>query len=128
MRASRLVAVAVFVLSATILHYSGGPFFGVSLILWFLLALGIGLMLPRWWSFSLAAIPWPVGVGLGLVTGRYTFLGDFWQVVALTSVLVGLGGITIGRGLRLRTGTTAASRRRPVSHQRARLSKSRMDL
>ncbi len=95
-RLPRVVLALGLVSGATALHYLGGQVFGVALVVWLGCAVGIGFLLRRWWALGLAAIPWPVGVGLGLVTGRYVFLGDFWQFVALISVLVGLGGIAFG--------------------------------
>ena len=100
------VIVPVAVLVATVLHALGEPLVGVALVLWLVLALGIGFALPRWWTFLLAAIPWPIGVGLALAIGRYAFLGDFWPLAALLSVLTGVCGIGYGwlvrRGWELR--------------------------
>lgn len=90
------VVVPASLLVASALHYIGGPFFGVSGVLWLLLAAGLGFVLPRWWTLLLAAIPWPAGVGFGLITGRYPFLGDLWQLGPLFSVLIGLIGIGYG--------------------------------
>lgn len=67
-----------------------------SMAVWFALAVGIGLVLARWWALLLAAIPYPVGIGAGLITGRYAFLGEAWEAIALTTVVVGLAGIAIG--------------------------------
>ncbi len=84
-RLPRVVLALGLVSGVTALHYLGGQVFGVALVV------GLGCA-----ALALAAVPWPVGVGPGLDTGRYAFLGDFWQVVALISVLVGLGGIGFG--------------------------------
>ncbi|HEU4793568.1 MAG TPA: hypothetical protein VFS96_07910, partial [Nitrolancea sp.] len=44
----------------------------------------------------LAIVPWLLGVGGGLVTGRYVYLGEFWQFIFLLSVGTGLIGISLG--------------------------------
>lgn len=106
------VIVPVAVLVATILHALGGPLVGMVLVLWLVLALGIGVVLPRWWTFVLAAVPWPAGVGLGLAAGRYAFLGDFWHLAALLSVLTGVVGIGYGWLLRRGQESRRRSRRR----------------
>ncbi len=95
----RLAVVLCFLLVAVWSHYMGGPLFGAGLLLCFLLAVGIGLAWPAPWSLPLAALPWPVGVGAGLITGRYLFLGEFWQLVWLISALTGLLGIAVGIAL-----------------------------
>ena len=48
------------------------------------------------WALLLAAISYPLGIGLGLLTGRYAYLGEFWEAIALVTVAVGLLGIAIG--------------------------------
>ncbi|HEU5423451.1 MAG TPA: hypothetical protein VFU72_07935, partial [Nitrolancea sp.] len=62
--------VLLLVLLAAGLHYAGNPF-TLSVALWFLLAVAIGVILPRWWIVCLTPLPWLLGIGLGLVTGRY---------------------------------------------------------
>lgn len=108
-RLPRVVIALGLVSGATALHYIGGRVFGMALAVWLVCAVGIGFVLRRWWALALAAIPWPVGVGVGLATGRYAFLGEFWQLAALISMLVGLGGI--GLGLLLYRGRRLAHRR-----------------
>ncbi len=93
--ALRLAIALVLLLGAAAAHYIGGSFW-VGVALWFELAFAIGLVLARRWALLLAAVPWPVGVGLGLATGRYLFLGEAWQFAALISVGVGLIGIALG--------------------------------
>ena len=93
--ALRLTTALVLLLGAVTAHYTGGSFW-VGVVLWFALASAIGLVLGRWWALLLAAVPWPVGVGLGLATGRYLFLGEAWQFTALISVEAGLIGIALG--------------------------------
>ncbi len=93
--ALRLVTVLVLLLGAASAHYIGASFW-IGVTLWFELAFVIGLVLARWWALLLAAVPWPVGVGLGLATRRYLFLGESWHFVALVSVGVGLIGIALG--------------------------------
>ncbi len=66
------------------------------MLIWFLLAAGIGALVRSPWGILLMAVPWPLGVGLGLLTGQYAFLGDGWQGVAVLSVLVGVGGAILG--------------------------------
>lgn len=91
----RWIVVSLFVLGAAALHYIGDPVsFGTGL--WFLLAVGIGFALGRWWALLLAPIPWLLGVGGGLITGRYAYLGEFWQFIFLLSVGTGLIGISLG--------------------------------
>ena len=90
-----LAIALVLLLGAAAAHYVGGLFW-VDVVLWFELAFAIGLVLARWWALLLAAVPWPVGVGLGLATGRILFLGESWQFAALISVEVGLIGIALG--------------------------------
>lgn len=91
----RIVSALVPLLGATLLHYIGEPFY-LTLILWFLLAISLGFLLPHWRAILLAVIPWPFGVGLGLVTGRYLFLGEAWQGMAMVSFLVGTAGVAVG--------------------------------
>ena len=67
-----------------------------SMAVWFAVAVSIGLVLARWWALLLAAIPYPVGIGAGLITGRYAFLGEAWEAIALTTAVVGLTGIATG--------------------------------
>lgn len=104
--AERLVAGFGLLAVATGLHSSGQPSFGAGLLLWFVLAVGMGWMLPRWWVVLTAPLPWLVGVGMGLLTDRYAFLADAWQAVWLVSTLVGVAGMALGLGLRrwIRTG------------------------
>lgn len=104
MRVVQFSAASVLVLAAVTEHYIGRSSWGMAF--WFALACGIGLILARWWAFLLAAIPWPVGVGLSLATKPYAFLGEAWQFAAFISILVGLIGVALGvavrRGLRYR--------------------------
>jgi hypothetical protein len=72
----------------------------VGLPIRFVFALGIGFALPHPWALPLAAAQWPAGIWLGLRTGRYAFLGEFWQLVWFTSSAVGLVGIALGQGAR----------------------------
>lgn len=90
------VIIPVSGFTAGVLHYTGGALVGTTGLLWLLLALGIGFALPRWWTFLLAALPWPVSVGLGLMIERQLYLGDLWQLAPLFSVLIGLIGIGYG--------------------------------
>jgi hypothetical protein len=114
-RQRSLAAALLLVLAATMLHSIGGPLQG-GLVLWFAMALGIGLVLGRWWALLLAAIPWPLGVGVGLGTGRYAFLGEAWQGVAAVSMLTGLAGIALG--VRTRQAIPAVTRRVACSRRR----------
>ena len=91
----RWTIVALFVLGAAALHYIGGPV-SLGVGLWFLLAIGIGFVLGHWWALLLAIVPWLLGVGGGLVTGRYAYLGEFWQFIFLLSVGTGFIGISLG--------------------------------
>ena len=87
-------------LSAAILLHSGlGPGFGGSLGLWLLAALALGTLARRWEALALARLPWPLGIGLGLATGRFIFLGDAWPMAAALSALVGFAGIALGMRL-----------------------------
>lgn len=81
---------------AVALHAGIGVRFWAGLLLWGALALALGAVMQRWTALPLAALPWPLGIGLGLATGRYAFLGDGWQLPALLSLIVGLGGIALG--------------------------------
>lgn len=91
----RWIIVALFILGAAALHYIGGLVsFGIGL--WFLLAVGIGFVLGRWWALLLAIVPWLLGVGGGLITGRYAYLGESWQFIFLLSTGTGLIGISLG--------------------------------
>ncbi len=78
------------------LHAGMGPSYVTALSIWFFAALGIGLALRRRWALPLAALPWPLGIGLDLATERHASLGEAWQVAALTSLLIGLGGVALG--------------------------------
>ena len=93
----RLVSALVLLLGAILLHYIGKPFY-LTITLWFLLAIGIGFLLPYRWIVLSAVIPWPRGVGLGLVTGRYLFLGEAWPGAAILSFGIGFVGSAIGVG------------------------------
>ncbi len=91
----RSIIIALFVLVAAALHYIGDPVpYGIGL--WFLLAVGIGFLLGRWWALLFAPVPWLLGVGGGLVTGRYAYLGESWQFIFLLSAGTGLIGISLG--------------------------------
>ncbi len=92
----RWPAVPVLLLGGVALHAWVVRGFGSGIALWFLVAVGLGFVVGRWWALILAAFPWPLGIGVGLASGRYAFLGDAWQVAALLSLLVGLGGTTLG--------------------------------
>lgn len=106
MSSRRLWLVGLLVLLAAGAHYVGDPY-GLSLALWFVLAVAIGVILPRWWILGLAVIPWLLGVGVGLATGRYLYLGDGWQAAAIISVVVGMAGMGVGVMARqLAVGTT----------------------
>lgn len=87
--------------AAVILHYGWEPFWP-AMVLWFGFALVIGLLLGRWWAILLAAVPWPVGVGIGLATGRYLYLAEAWWAVMLLSMAIGAVGIALGIGIRQR--------------------------
>lgn len=91
----RGIIVALFVLGAAALHYIGGPV-SLGISLWFLVAVGIGFVLGHWWALLLAIVPWLLGVGGGLVTGRYAYLDEFWQFIFLLSLGTGLIGISLG--------------------------------
>lgn len=95
----RWIILALFVLGAAALPYIGGPEPLIP-VLWFLLAVGIGLVLGRWWALLLALILWPLGVGTGLITGRYAYLGEYWQVFFLLSVGISVVGIGVGLAIR----------------------------
>ena len=91
----RVLAALGLVIIASAGHYLG-PSIMLGMGLWLLRAIGVGLLLTRWWALVLAAIPWPLGVGAGLITGRYAFLGEFWQIPAAFSMMLGVIGITTG--------------------------------
>lgn len=93
--ATRRVAALGLTAIATGAMYAGIPF-GLGLIVWFVLALAIGYISGRWWALFLAVVPWPLGVGGGLLTGRYAYLGDSWEAIATMIVGMGLVGIAIG--------------------------------
>lgn len=100
--AMRWMLVAIFILVAAALHYVGGPVpYGIGL--WFLLAVGIGFLLGNWWVLAFAPVPWLLGVGGGLVTGRYAYLGEFWQFIFLLSAGTGLIGISLGLSIHAAT-------------------------
>jgi hypothetical protein len=89
--------------AAVLLHSGLGPGFGASLGLWFLAALAIGVLAPRWEALALAVLPWPLGIGLGLATERFIFLSAAWQAAATLSALVGFAGIALGVALARRS-------------------------
>jgi hypothetical protein len=91
-------------LAAAGLMYIGIPF-GLGLVVWFFLALAMGLAVGRWWALVLAAIPWPLGAGGGLLTGRYAYLGDGWEAIVALIIGIGLMGITTGVLLAPHAGT-----------------------
>ena len=47
------------------------------------------LLVASWWALILAAMPYPIGIGAGLITGRYAFLGEGWLLVALVTAVIG---------------------------------------
>jgi hypothetical protein len=78
------------------IHYSGNIDFAPGTILWLLLAAGAGYMRPLGWMVVVAPIPWIVGVGGGVLTGRYDDFGEVWYVAFLFSTIAGLIGVIIG--------------------------------
>lgn len=90
----RAAALGLLGVGVTI-HYLGGSF-PVGMLIWFVVAVGIGTLVARPWGLLLTAVPWPLGVGIELLTGRYAFLGEAWQVAAGWSVLAGVCGATLG--------------------------------
>jgi hypothetical protein len=92
---TRWIVTILFIRGAAALHYIGAPF-SLGIGLWFLLAVDISFVLGRWWALLLATVPWPLGVGGGLITGRYAYLGEFWQFIFLLSAGTGLIGIAFG--------------------------------
>ena len=92
---ARLLITLALVLIASAQIYIGALVWPGAAV-WFVIAAGIGLSLARLWAPLLAAIPYPLGIGLGLLTGRYAYLGEFWEAIALVTVAVGLLGIAIG--------------------------------
>lgn len=91
--------ILLLLVAAILLHSGLGPGLMASLGLWFLAALAIGALARRWETLALALLPWPLGIGLGLATGRFLFLGDAWQVTAALSACAGLAGIALGVAL-----------------------------
>jgi hypothetical protein len=80
------------------LHYGGNIDFAAGMILWLLLAAGAGYMRPFGWTVAIAPIPWLLGVGGGVLTGRYDGFGDVWFVAFLVSTLAGVIGVIMGAG------------------------------
>ncbi len=67
------------------------------MFLWFLLSLGVGLVLARWWALLLGAVPWPLSLGVGFAAGRFDYLGDGWWQIGICSMLLpGLVGLFLG--------------------------------
>lgn len=95
----QLVVALGCVIGASWIHYLGRT--AVEGEFWLLLGLAfvVGLVLGRWWALLLAPLPWLAGVGYGLYTGRYLFLGDAWQVIWLGSASLTLIGIALGWGV-----------------------------
>lgn len=93
-----LVVALGCLLVAIWLHYVGRSSFAREF--WLLLGLAgvAGLAVARWWALVFAPLPWLAGVGYGLYTGRYLFLGEAWQVIWFASAAVCLLGIALGWG------------------------------
>lgn len=92
----RFAAALTVLGGAIVLHAGAGPPFRGALVAWCCSAVALGGILRHWWALGLAAVPWPVGLGIGLLSGRYAFLGENWQLSAAISALVGAGGIALG--------------------------------
>lgn len=89
-----LVAAVLALLGALVV--SEGASLWPELVLSFGLAVAIGVVLRTWWAMVFAAIPWPLGLGIGLATGRILFLGEAWQSAAITVSGVGALGVASG--------------------------------
>lgn len=90
---------AGFVAAGATLHWADWDY-GLSLTLYFLLAITLGFLTARPWALPLALLPWPLGMGAGLATGRYADLAEAWQWPLLTNALLGACGIAFGLTVR----------------------------
>ncbi len=108
MEAQSRTAAVIFVLSAVLLHAGsaalhtgvGSTGYARSAGLWFLLAIGIGLVIGKWKALLLAAIPWPIGIVLGPAIGRFPRLHSSLWLAAPESILIGVIGVMIGVAVR----------------------------
>ena len=107
---SVIVALILTVLATAAVFGITDPW-GLGLGALFLLSVGIGLVLPRAWALALAIIPWPVAIGLRLLTGLTAFLGDAWWLAWILTAAVGMIGIALGWGV-------TALRRRGANEER----------
>lgn len=95
--ALRRVSVAALLLVAAWPIYSdyGGP------PTWYFLAsvlamVGVGVVLGRWWALLLALLPWPLGIGIGLLIGRYRYVAEGGETVWLGTAVAGAVLIALG--------------------------------
>ena len=89
-------AVGLVLLGTVVLSSPLGGSLVPNLAAWFAIAVVVGLVLPRWWTPFLAAIPWPLLAGIGLLSGRIVFLGEAWGEIALLVFAAGAAGATLG--------------------------------
>ena len=82
--------------AATVIHFLGTIAFVVGVVIWLLLAMGAGFMRPSGWLLLAAPVPWLVGVGIGVLTGRHESFGEYWLLPFLLSTIAGAIGITFG--------------------------------
>lgn len=104
----RTAVTAGCIIGATIIHFTGTIVFTVGVVIWLLLAMGAGYMRPTGWLLLAAPVPWIVGVGLGMLTGRHESLGEVWLLPFLLSTAAGVIGVIFG--VAARKGNTRSKR------------------
>jgi hypothetical protein len=106
----RTAIAAGCILGGVAIHYSGSIVFTLGVLIWLLLAMGAGYMRPTAWLLLAAPLPWLIGVGAGVLTGRHDALGDVWLLPFLLSTVAGLIGIVFGVAARRGRSATDSDR------------------
>jgi hypothetical protein len=92
----RTAIAASCIIGATAMHFFGNIVFTLGVVIWLLLAMGAGFMRPTGWLLLAAPVPWLMGVGLGVLTGRQDSFGEVWLLPFFLSTAAGLIGVTFG--------------------------------
>ena len=82
------------------LHYAGSVDFGLGLFLWLGLAAGMGYFIAQPWVVVFAPLPWILGIGAGVLSGRYDDFGEGWFVSFILSTIAGIIGMILGAAIR----------------------------
>lgn len=94
--AIRLILGSALTLIAAYGYYAGTIDVWGWTRVWFLLAVALGVLVGRWQTLVFGFIPWPLAIGVGLITGRFAFLGEGGLLLEILVIGIGLLGILIG--------------------------------